>query len=116
MNIDVYKKEVKRHDRATALGFAASTCVIFASLGIAGFVRHLNDGLADIVAPIIIFMIGTPLMLYGFYRLDRLYRRFPSLICPHCKGTLAKARSVIVATGNCPHCGRQVLTDNTIGT
>ena len=116
MNIDEYKSELQRHDTATIVRLVASLGIVFAFLAIAGAIRYYDDALADILAPILIFMIGAPLMIYGFTRVDRTYRRFPLLICPHCDGTIARPRSTVIATGNCPNCGRSVLTDDTIGT
>ncbi len=116
MTIDDYKAQVALHDKAIVKGMVGSLSVMFVSLGAAGLVRYYDDGIADLVAPVIIFLVGFPLMLYGFTRVDRTYRRFPTLICPHCEGTLARPKATVIATGNCPSCGRRVLADATIGT
>jgi hypothetical protein len=79
-------------------------------------VRQFQPTLADALSPIIIFAFGLPVMLYCFMRIDRLYRKFPSLVCPHCGGNLTQNKAVIIATGNCTSCGRRVLTDDSIGT
>ncbi|MDV6030210.1 MAG: hypothetical protein F9B45_08900 [Phycisphaera sp. RhM] len=116
MTVDEYKAEVRQHDIATVVRMVASLAIIFAALAVAGVIRYYDDALADVLAPIVIFTIGTPLMIYGFTRVDRTYRRFPALICPHCDGTIARPKSTVIATGNCPNCGRNVLADATIGT
>jgi hypothetical protein len=116
MTVDEYKSEVRRHDTATIIRMVASVSVIFASLAVAGAIRFYDDALADILAPIVIFLIGTPLMIYGCRCVDRTYRKFPSLICPHCDGTIARPKTTVIATGNCPNCGRNVLSDARIGT
>jgi len=94
---------------------AGAIAAMFVAIGVANLVRLFNPDLADIVAPIVIFAIGFPIMLLGFYHADRTYLRFPNLICPHCQGNLSRAKHVIIATGNCPSCGRRVLSDDAIG-
>jgi hypothetical protein len=94
---------------------AGAIAVMFVALGIATIVRLFNPNLADILAPIVMFLVGFPLMLLGFYHADRTYLRYPQLICPYCQGNLSRAKSVIIATGNCSSCGRRVLADDAIG-
>lgn len=115
MTIDQYKSVLRQHDTAIVVRMVASLAIIFSSLAIAVAIRTFDDALADILAPIVIFMIGTPLMIYGFARADRVYRKFPTLICAHCAGSIARPKSTVIATGNCPNCGRKVLADATIG-
>jgi hypothetical protein len=39
-------------------------------------------------------------------------REDPRLVCPHCDSPLAYYYGIIVlSSGNCPHCGEQVLED-----
>lgn len=94
---------------------AGAIAVMFGAIGAANVVRLFDPNLADIVAPTVMFFVGFPLMLLGFYHADRTYLNYPHLICPHCQGNLSRARSVIIATGNCPSCGRRVLDDDAIG-
>jgi hypothetical protein len=43
---------------------------------------------------------------------EREARDDPQLICPHCDSPLAFYYGIIVlSSGNCPHCGEQVLED-----
>jgi hypothetical protein len=43
---------------------------------------------------------------------ERETRQDPRLICPHCERSLAYYYGIIVlSSGNCPHCGEQVLDD-----
>ena len=116
MTVAEYKAEFAKCQTRLTWRMAGSIAVIFAMLGIAGIVRYNNPELADTIAPIIVFAVGLPLMLLGFVHADRTYRRYPCLVCPHCDGNLARQKSVIIATGNCPNCGRRVLADASIGT
>jgi hypothetical protein len=116
VTIDEYKAEVAHHDTATVVRTIVSVSIMFVAVAIAVAIRNYDDELADILAPIVMFLIGAPLMIYGFRCADRAYRRFPSLICPHCDGTLARPKATVIATGNCPNCGRNVLNDAKIGT
>jgi hypothetical protein len=116
MNVADYNAEFARCQRRMVWRMVYSIAIIFVALALANGVRYLGGDLADILAPIIIFAVGFPIMLLGFYHVDRTYRKFPALMCPHCDGNLSRARSVIIATGNCPSCGRRVLDDAVIGT
>ena len=116
MTVDEYNTEYARCQRSMIWRMVCSIAIIFASLALANGVRYFGGDLADILAPAIVFAVGFPIMLFGFYLVDRTYRKFPALICPHCGGSLSRAKSVIVATGNCPSCGRRVLKDDSIGT
>lgn len=116
LNINEYKSQVERHEHAKTIVAVVAISAIFVPLGISVAVRMVNEMLAYFVAPVSLLVFGFPLMLYGFWRLDRLYKRFPMLVCVRCKGSIARASSTVIATGNCPNCGRRVLTDDTIGT
>ena len=115
MTVDEYKAEFARCQHLMIWRMVYSVAVIFGALGLAGCVRYYDSDLADIIAPAIIFAVGFPLMLFGFHRVDRTYQKFPGLICPHCGGSLSRAKSIIIATGNCPSCGRRILKDDSIG-
>ena len=116
MTIEEYLQVLRKHDHQMARRVVYSVTGIFVFLAIAGALRACAPLLADICAPILIFLIGLPLMLFGFRRADLTYRCFSNLICPHCDQSLARSKSVVIATGNCPNCGRRVLRDDRIGT
>ncbi len=116
MTIAEYNTEFARCQRRMVWRMVYSIGIIFVALALANGVRYLDDDFANLLAPIIIFAVGVPIMLIGFYHVDRTYRKFPEMICPHCDGNLSRAKSVIIATGNCPSCGRRVLADGAIGT
>ena len=99
-----------------AVRMVCSAAVIFAALAIAALVGSFFPDFARLITPLIIFGVGLPLMLLGFYYADNSYKEFQRLICSHCKGNLHRNKSVVVATGNCPICGRRVLVDESIGT
>lgn len=115
MTIAKYTAECAKCQRRLGWRMAGAIAVMFIVLGIANLVRLFDPNLADIVAPVVMFLVGFPLMLLGFYHADRTYLKYPKLMCLHCHGNLSKARSVIITTGNCPSCGRRVLSDDTIG-
>ncbi len=116
MNLDEFKAEVARHDTTIMKRMVLSISVMFAALAVAGILGSLEIKGAAFIGPAVVFLLGAPLMLYGFQRVDRAYRKFPALICPHCQGSLARSKPIVIATGNCPHCGREVVTDAAIGT
>lgn len=115
MTVIEYKTQVKMHEHAMAIGALFPIAAIFVPLVVALTVRMFNESVASFLAPGFLLVLGLPLLLYGFWRVDRMYKRFPILICVHCSGSLARAKSTVIATGNCPNCGRRVLDDETIG-
>ena len=116
MTIVEYKAETARFQRFQMTRLATGIAALFVTMAIAGVVRYNDPVLADILAPVIVFVIGLPVMLFFLWTADRGYRKYPALVCGHCEGNLYQSKSVVIATGNCPHCGRRVLADATIGT
>jgi 4-amino-4-deoxy-L-arabinose transferase-like glycosyltransferase len=116
MTIDQYTAEIARCQRQLIWRMVIAIAPVFLAFGIAGIVRYNNPDLADFVGPILVFAVGLPMMLCGFVYADRTHKSFPMLLCPHCDGNLSRSKSVIIATGNCPNCGRRILTDAAIGT
>ena len=116
MTVIEYKSQVKKHEHAMAIGALFPLAAILVPIVVALTVRTVNEPVASFLAPVFLLFLGLPLMLYGFWRVDRMYKRYPMLICTHCSGSLARAKSTVIATGNCPNCGRRVLDDETIGT
>lgn len=115
MTVEDYKEELKRHQASVAKMLVKAISALAVSLIVAGYIRWKDGDLADTLALVVIFLIGGPLMIYGIYRCDQVYRAFPMLICQNCNENLASASSTVIATGNCPNCGRRVLDDPSIG-
>lgn len=59
--------------------------------------------------PAAVVLIVVPGMLYGFWRADQYYKNYPRLRCPYCGESLVNLHHTVIASQNCPHCGRQVL-------
>lgn len=94
------------------LAIAAMFAVLLIGFPIGSFVSPTYQ---PFVGPCCV-MIGFPLMLIGFRKADVTYKEFSDLVCQHCQGGLYQSKSVIIATGNCPSCGRRVVKDDAIGT
>jgi DNA-directed RNA polymerase subunit RPC12/RpoP len=63
---------------------------------------------------IIVGLVPVPFVLAWFAVLfiwDRRAARDPRLRCPYCAKRLDESRRLVVATRNCPHCGRKVLKE-----
>jgi len=116
MNIPEYNDECSRCQRTVMWRMMLAIGAMFGAIGITLIIRYNNAAVGDILGPIILALVGFPIMLLGFVHADRAYQKFSSLICPHCDGSLAREKSIIIATGNCPTCGRRVLSDSSIGT
>jgi len=99
-----------------AIRMICAISAIFVALGIGGAIRWYVDAIGSVATPIVVCFIGLPLMIFGIWRAGKTYRGFPNLLCRYCSHSLARAKATVIATGNCPNCGRRVLDDDTIGT
>lgn len=112
--IEEYRDQLKRHDRRT-------TCEVTLAIAIGmaiGFVivqamslleLHLGKGRGNLLSLGLIAMGGLPI-IYVLWRADRPGKRFPYLRCRHCEGVLnLRTQKYVIATRNCPHCGKQVI-------
>ncbi len=91
MNINEYKSHVTKHDHAMAWRLTLVISAVFLILGAAAALRWLNEQLANSLGPIIAFLVMFPSLVFGAWRIGQTYKRFPRLICPHCKCSIAKA-------------------------
>ena len=86
------------------------------TLGIVPIARYYISGMGSI-ARIVVIAVALPLLVLAFAYANRAYRRYPTLVCSHCQGNLShRTQFVVIASGNCPHCGRRALIDPVIGT
>ncbi len=74
------------------------------------YMGHFGAGAAEILMGLTPFP-AIPVMFAGFWWLHRLSKKTPELLCPHCKKSIVGMRHIVVATKNCPHCGRRVLAE-----
>lgn len=88
----------------TAIGFfgVAAALIVWAR-------TRWSDGAAEwlplaIVGPTLLIVEYVIWLRWGSRRMDR------SLRCPHCAEALVEVCGVVLATGNCGHCGRRVMT------
>ena len=58
-----------------------------------------------IFLPWLVFLFG------GIFILERRKRRDPRLSCPYCKKDISMCRALVVATRNCPSCGKRVVDE-----
>jgi hypothetical protein len=115
VNIDQYKRELRLCQKRMIWQMFAAIGVMFAVLLVGLPIRPFLDPLYQPFLGPTCVLLGLPMMLVGFRAADVAFRKFPKLICPHCEGGLHQSKSVVIATGNCPGCGRRVLADSNIG-
>ena len=117
MKIAEFNKQSKACQKIMVIRMFLSIGFMFATMGVAALIQEfLGGGPSFLVFGPIAVLIGMSVMLFGFHLTDQTFRCYPMLTCPHCEGNLLRSKSVVVATGNCPGCGRKVLKDKTIGT
>ena len=112
--IDEFRADHDQCSQRTLRTLVASigSLLVFLLLGIAA--RNVSSAYVGPVAteflPVACVLVGIPLMLFGFWRADQHQKKFPNLRCRHCAKPLMQSARIVIASRNCPHCGRQVLT------
>ncbi len=86
-SISTFKAETKKLERLKVTWAAAAIVALFASFGLAILIRELRIPNAENYARVLLAMVVVPMLLLAFVRIDRLFRRFPKLICRYCKST-----------------------------
>lgn len=54
-------------------------------------------------------ILGGSGTIYLCVHMNRRHLKNPLLVCPHCHSSLHDLAYIVVASHNCPSCGRQVL-------
>ena len=111
--IDEFRSDHERCSRRIARTFFISIGGMFAfvllSLGASElFEAEIGPTLSKFL-PGGLFAIGVPFMLFGFWWADQHHKKFPNLCCRHCGKSLVQSSGIVIASRNCPHCGRQVV-------
>ena len=105
---DESRKLQRRMPLCCLAGFAAGAGW-FVVLAAMAYLLRATFGWPDKDNPVVIaLMIPAPVLQIVIVWLvsSRLQRR---LVCPHCRETLLHGQWLVIATGCCTHCGRQVL-------
>lgn len=92
-----------------ALFFPLAVGLVFNKTAAADF-PMIRTGL-----PIAAVIALLPIMFLGCRWAECTWKEFPKMSCIHCDDNLFQRWSLVVATGNCPHCGRRALKDELIG-
>ena len=71
---------------------------------------RFSSTLADVL---VVLPMGLPLLLAlaSLIPLGRKIERTAGVLCPHCSKQIAGFKPIIIASKNCPYCGRRVLDD-----
>jgi endogenous inhibitor of DNA gyrase (YacG/DUF329 family) len=119
MTIDEFKASASRYSRGMAWALLGSVLAVIAFLGLVAMFR---DPLRDIYtrtfggpgAEILVGLSPFPavLILIGsLWYAERRLLRDVRLKCPSCGKQIVGMRHLVIATRNCPHCGRRVLQE-----
>ena len=57
--------------------------------------------------------VPTMLALASMIPLARRVERRAGVACPHCSKALANFKAIVIASRNCPNCGKRVIEDET---
>jgi hypothetical protein len=110
--IDEFRADAERCksgvQRRVMLSIGSLMALILLSVAARALLRDAVGSAAEFL-PAAVFVAGVPLMLYGFWRADRYAARFATLACPHCAATLATSSGIVIASRNCPSCGKRVI-------
>ena len=101
----------KRTIRSVFLAIGGMFAFMLLGLGAKALCGSTVGPVAAGFVPAVCFLLGVPLMLYGFWVADRHYKDFPTLQCHNCGKSLFNLHHVVVASRNCPHCGQRVIME-----
>jgi len=79
------------------------------------FESFLSSRLDTFTADVLTFLpMGLPLMIafISMVPLARRVERQSGIACPHCAKDLASYKAIVIASRNCPHCGKRVIEDD----
>jgi hypothetical protein len=112
-SIDEFRSDVERCARRVGWTVAISIGGMFLFLVLAVLAGQIaEDSLGPVPSkflPPACFLVGLPLMLWGFWRADQHAKRFATLTCRHCAKPLLQSSRIVIASRNCPYCGRPVI-------
>jgi len=86
--------------------------ILFATLATLSTKQYFGNSLGPVFSkllPATFYLVGLPLMLFGFRQADQHYRQFPNLACRHCGKPLHQSSHIVIASRNCPQCGLQIV-------
>ncbi len=105
----VASEEINNRTRTRAISSIVAMFSIF--LVVFATVNPAIPFLHDSTRPL--FFFGATAMVVGLCvtLFTREVKDQHSLVCPHCAKPLSQSRDIVIATGNCPHCGRRIIKD-----
>ena len=77
------------------------------------FLASRVNGAAAEVLSVLPMAVPTALAFCILIPLTRRIDRQSGLSCPHCLKTLATYKHIVIASRNCPYCGKKVIEDET---
>jgi hypothetical protein len=92
-----------------SLGIGGMFIILLLSVGATELTEETLGPVLSKFLPAAFFVLGVPVMLFGFWRADQQHKRFATLTCPHCAKPLVQSSRIVIASRNCPFCGRQVV-------
>jgi DNA-directed RNA polymerase subunit RPC12/RpoP len=117
---DQFIKAVRSHNRRAAAIFIIPLLVAFAFIIAYGsfqqrFEAYLGSKMAGPTPEILKMLpVAVPFMaaIGVMILLSRKNDREMGVACPHCGKPLAQFKAIVIASKNCPYCGKKVLEDN----
>lgn len=121
MTIDKFNQASAEYRRRSWAGIGLAFLAFFGTFGLGlGLIRvfdlraacaaSFGEPAAETLEGVVMLLAFPAFMaviLYG----DRRASSDPRLRCPHCDKHLEAMSNLVVATRNCPHCGRRVLEE-----
>ncbi len=77
----------------------------------AWYVERFGAPAAEVLLGAVPWLPSLIVMFGGMYLVERKRGRVQELLCPHCHKQLLGMRHLVIATRNCPYCGRRVVAD-----
>jgi hypothetical protein len=112
LSLPEFQSAAGRYSKRLAIAMSISVAGLFVWFGIMGLITRAQWIDRDApFTPALVVVPALAIFLSGLWMSDRRLRRDSRLTCPHCGQFLGVARSIVVASRNCFHCGKRVLAE-----
>ncbi len=116
MNIDEFKSHARSCQSTQIFRLVVLLVPFFMVLAVCKLAVVKSDDIWTKFIPAIVLVLFVPGLVCGAKWVENACRSIAGMLCPNCSKPLTQSKSIVIATGNCPNCGRRVLNDNRIGT
>ncbi len=121
MTIDKFNQAASEYQRSVFIALGLGTFASILTVGACSwlvrvltlrtfYTEHFGEPASEILLGLTPFP-AIPVLLAFIWYGERRASADPRIRCPHCEKVVSQMRAIVVATRNCPYCGRTVLKE-----